>query len=552
VLVQADPCVGPASQTPVQGVPGDPAQAGPDVEPLRQIGHGCVALPVTTTFELSDTLVLLAPVPRSRVPLAGVAKVFATQVESAPFLIGSGGPKLQPVLVQSKVAPADDVGPSVQLDPVQLVVKRLVAPSGVGPSGTVDCPPPMLSPPQVSDLIEVVPVVSLKVLPQTPPATPVVKSRNDGPAATVVVVVELVVVVVVGASVVVVGAAVVVVVFSSVVVVVGDAVVVVVLASVVVVVVAGTHAQPAVQISPGGQRSAPDGELGSHGSPGSTTPLPHVASVVVVVGVVVVVVVVARTHMHPAVQVSPGGQRSAPDGELGSHGSPGSTTPLPHVDKVVVVVVDTVVVVVVGPTHVHAAVQVSPGGQRSAPDGELKSHGSPGSTTPLPHVDKMVVVVVPATVVVVVRVVDVVVVGPATLHSGGYGANSGTAARSVQSALNSVTQSTHVTTSCSVTMGPAHAGPPSGTTTFGHVELKPIWAGVRSSPPPQALSGPPHALQMFFTFVCSACWMVATALESPGSGHGFECRPFRRESQHFCSAFDLAWRNFVVSLPIAR
>jgi hypothetical protein len=125
------------------------------------------------------------------------------------------------------------------------------------------------------------------------------------------------------------------------------------------------------------------------------------------------VVVGTVSHVHAAVHCSPGPHRSAPDGELGSHASSGSTTPLPHsggavvvvvvvvvasvvdVDASVVVVVVSVVLVVVGAsvvvvvatgTHVHAAVHSSSAGHRSAPDGELKSQSSPGSTTPLPHV----------------------------------------------------------------------------------------------------------------------------------------------------------------------
>jgi hypothetical protein len=118
-------------------------------------------LPVTTVLELSDAFVELTPVDVSSVPLAGAANVLTTQVESWPFGIGSGGPKLQPVFVQSNVAPAVVVAPSVQVVPLQLAVKRLVAPSGVGPSGTVEAPPPMFRPPHVRLFSTVVPVVSL-------------------------------------------------------------------------------------------------------------------------------------------------------------------------------------------------------------------------------------------------------------------------------------------------------------------------------------------------------------------------------------------------------
>ena len=56
---------------------------------------------------------------------------------------------------------------------------------------------------------------------------------------------------------------------------------------------------------------------------------------------------------------------------------------------------------------------------------------------------------------------------PYGLHSGGYGANAGTAAAVTQSILNSVTQSTHSTSSASVSTEPSpmHDGPPAGTAT---------------------------------------------------------------------------------------
>src|SRR3989442_4918034 len=104
--------------------------------------------------------------------------------------------------------------------------------------------------------------------------------------------------------------------------------------------------------------------------------------------------------------------------------------------------------------------------------------------------------------------------------------------------------------SCNVLTGPAQDDPP-GTVTLGQLAAKPICAGVRSSPPPQALSAPPHALQMAATFFCSAAAIAAAALPSPGLGHGFECLPFSRASQHFWSAFDFAAKNLAALLPIA-
>ncbi len=195
--------------------------------------------------------------------------------------------------------------------------------------------------------------------------------------------------------------------------------------------------------SPGAHVNAPVGELGSHGSPGSTTPFPHSPGCEVVVVVDVVVVVETASHVHVAEHTSPGAHVNAPVGELGSHGSLGSTTPFPHRPGPVVLVVEELVVdellvdelVVETGSQVHTDEQTSPGAHVNAPVGELGSHGSLGSTTPFPHNPGPVVVVVDDVVTVVVEV--------APLHSGGYGTNSGTARRSRQSTLNSVTQSTH-------------------------------------------------------------------------------------------------------------
>ena len=85
-------------------------------------------------------------------PLAAALQVFSTQVLSAGspgFGIGSGVPKLQPTSVQSGAevltAGAVENGPIVQLEPVQLSANRLVEPSGVGSSKTMEAPPPMFS-----------------------------------------------------------------------------------------------------------------------------------------------------------------------------------------------------------------------------------------------------------------------------------------------------------------------------------------------------------------------------------------------------------------------
>jgi hypothetical protein len=185
---------------PVPGLPGEPLTGTPPASPHR--GQGCARLAVKNTADESATFVVWAPVERSSVPLAGALQVVCMQVlraGMAAFGISSGAPKLHPVVLQSGSA---ELGggvvvnaPMVQVGPVQLRVNRLVAPSGVGPSGRFEPPPPTLRPPQVRFLMR--PPVPFSVLPQMPPGVPVVKSRNAPPTETVVVVevdVEVVVV----------------------------------------------------------------------------------------------------------------------------------------------------------------------------------------------------------------------------------------------------------------------------------------------------------------------------------------------------------------------
>ena len=140
---------------------------------------------VRNTWELSEMFKEAVPVERSRLPPAGAPNVFTTQVVLPAFGIGTGAPKLQPVSVQSGVAlfgaGITEVGPTVQLEPVQLSPYRLVAPSGVDDSGLVELPPPMLRPPQVKLFRTVVPATSLYVCPHVPPAIPDVKSRTSPP-----------------------------------------------------------------------------------------------------------------------------------------------------------------------------------------------------------------------------------------------------------------------------------------------------------------------------------------------------------------------------------
>jgi hypothetical protein len=216
VDVQLMPARAPRSQLPVAGAAGEPA--------AEQRGQGWPAFPVTKMCEESETLDDRSPVEVSSVPLAGAAKLLTTQVERPPFGIGSGGPKAQAVVVQSMPVGALALAPTVQLEPVQpLTMNRLVAPSGTGPSGTLDPPPPRSSAPQPRFFINAFEPSCVE--PQAPVPAAVVKSSTTVPGAAVVVVVLVVVVVVVGPAVVVVVGTVVVVV---VVVVVAPAIVVVV------------------------------------------------------------------------------------------------------------------------------------------------------------------------------------------------------------------------------------------------------------------------------------------------------------------------------------
>src|SRR5262245_52399233 len=129
--------------------------------------------------EISGTEVFDVPSVRFTVPLADADQVFITQVVSVGawgFGISSGVPNRQPVAVQSKFEPAVKTGPSAQA-PVasQLKLNRLVDPSGVGPSGTIEAPPPMLSPPQVRVFRTVFEMSFTS--PHWPPAGRRVKSR---------------------------------------------------------------------------------------------------------------------------------------------------------------------------------------------------------------------------------------------------------------------------------------------------------------------------------------------------------------------------------------
>src|SRR5262245_10499895 len=70
------------------------------------------------------------------------------------------------------------------------------APAGVGPSATVDWPPPTFNPPQLRLLTVAPPTPPLRTAPQVPTGAPVTKRRTDPPPAMVVEVVPPVCVVV--------------------------------------------------------------------------------------------------------------------------------------------------------------------------------------------------------------------------------------------------------------------------------------------------------------------------------------------------------------------
>ena len=146
----------------------------------------------------------MAPVAVLSVPLPLDAKLFTTHVERPPFTIGNGGPNAHPVTVQSMPSPPPGLAPSVQVSPTQPVTRnRLVAPSGIGPSGTVEPPPPRLSVPQPR--LRIVTAPAACDTPHAPLPEVVVKSSTTVPGGGCVVVdvLELVdVVLVVGAPVV--------------------------------------------------------------------------------------------------------------------------------------------------------------------------------------------------------------------------------------------------------------------------------------------------------------------------------------------------------------
>ncbi len=105
----------------------------------------------------------------------------------------------------------------------------------------------------------------------------------------------------------------------------------------------------------------------------------------------------------------------------------------------------------------------------------------------------------------VLLVLDVVVVWFGLQRGSSGLANSGTAAASMQSTLNFVTQSTQSTMSPASTIAPPQLdGMPSNGAPYGQFAGKPMAEDAMSGLPPQTLSVPPHALQMVRTFFVSA------------------------------------------------
>jgi hypothetical protein len=182
-----------AAAVPAHGVAGFP--------PTVHVEHGLVAFDVSTVREFSSITNDATPVVVSNVPVTGVANVFSTQLEFPPAVTGSGLPNRHPTFVQSKlpgfVAWLAAAPLTVQLDPVHDNAKRFADPAGVGPSGTVDAPPPSDSFPHSRFLIGNDPPVSRNVCPQNPLPTVGRNSSRVGPLPTVVVVVLVVVDVVV-------------------------------------------------------------------------------------------------------------------------------------------------------------------------------------------------------------------------------------------------------------------------------------------------------------------------------------------------------------------
>jgi hypothetical protein len=117
---------------------------------------------------------------------------------------------------------------------------------------------------------------------------------------------------------------------------------------------------------------------------------------------------------------------------------------------------------------------------------------------------------------------------------------------------NPATQSTHAIRLARSVIATLQL-PPSGGVNAVQSVGKPMAAGIRSSSWPQALSGPPHALQIVVTCLVCALAMAPRYLPSPAAG-GVQsplCLPFSRPSQHFWRALLRAATKAAVDLPIA-
>jgi len=177
VVMHVWPARAPRSQVPVAGVLGEPTAV--------QRGHGCVLFPVIHTWDERGAPSDIAPLEVSSVPPAFEEKVFTTHVDRPPFTIGSGGPKRHPATVQSTPSAPPGLADSVQLLPAQLLTtKRFVAPSGIGPSGTVEPPPPRFSEPQAR--LRIVPPPLICDTPHGPLPLEVVKSSTTVPGGGIV------------------------------------------------------------------------------------------------------------------------------------------------------------------------------------------------------------------------------------------------------------------------------------------------------------------------------------------------------------------------------
>ena len=320
--------------------------------PPKHRGQGSAALAVRNTAEVSGKLPTNSPVATVSEPLAGAENVFCTQVDVPAFEIGRYGPKTQPVSEQCRLLPVWAAVRPLTVSTGGLPARFIwvSAPAGVGPSATVEVPPPTLSPPQVSAFRTLPCTPPLFTAPHVPPAGPVMKLRTVPNAMVVDVVLVLVDELVVVARLVLVDELVVVVVLVLVdelvvvarLVVVVDVVVLVdelvVVVRLVLVIVDATVVLVVVE----------------------TVELVLLELVVDVVelggGGRLVDVVVApgqpeKSIVHCGVQTrnapvdEPG--QVAPPNSFVSHSSPGSRMPLPHRLMVVLVVVETTVELVV-------------------------------------------------------------------------------------------------------------------------------------------------------------------------------------------------------------